>query len=79
MSRMADIRFVPKLPRMEARHEETNKVARAILDDELSIRAAKTERLRQARLAQEATSPTEHMAAKAAPKRRSPLRRTRES
>jgi hypothetical protein len=79
MSHLADVRFVPKLLRMEARHEETNKVARAILDDELSIRAAKTERLRQARLAQEATSPAEPLAAKAAPKRRSPLKRSRAS
>lgn len=69
MSRMADIRFVPKLPRTEARHEETNKVARAILDDELAIRAAKTQRLREARLAQEAVSTRERPPANKGPKR----------
>ncbi|GLS23924.1 hypothetical protein GCM10007874_69450 [Labrys miyagiensis] len=74
MSRMADIRFVPKLPRMEARHEETNKVARAILDDELAIRAAKTERLRQARLAREAVGTPERPPVSEGPKRAIPKR-----
>jgi hypothetical protein len=78
MSRMADIRFVPKLPRMEARHEETNKVARAILDDELAIRAAKTQRLREARLAQEAVGTPERPPVNKGPKR-SVLRRNRTS
>jgi len=58
---------VKKAPsRMEAKNEQTTKAARLIIDSELSKRVAKTERLRAARLAQEAVDAA---AAEAAPKK----------
>ena len=46
--------FKPNLSRLEARNEVTNRVAREIIDGEAAARMAKTERLRAARIAQEA-------------------------
>ena len=46
--------FKPKPTRMESKGDNTTKVAKAIIKGEAAERAAKTERLRQARLAQEA-------------------------
>lgn len=46
--------FKPKPTRMESKDDTTTKVAKAIINGEAAERVAKTERLRQARLAQEA-------------------------
>jgi hypothetical protein len=61
--------FKPAPSRTEAKTDMTTRVARQILDLEVSARAAKTERLRAARLAQEAAAPVV-APKKAAPKRR---------
>ena len=45
---------VPKKPSWETKHESTNRVARDIIDKEAALAAAKIERLRAARLEQEA-------------------------
>jgi len=50
--------FKPAPSRMEAKTDMTSRVARQIQDLEAKERAAKTERLRAARLAQEAEAPT---------------------
>lgn len=47
--------FKPKTTAIETKHEATNKVAREIIDNEAAARARKTERLRLARLARDAT------------------------
>jgi hypothetical protein len=46
--------FKPKLSQTEIRVDATTRAARAIVDEEATARDAKTERLRAARLAQEA-------------------------
>ena len=48
--------FQPKHSKQEAKADVTTRVAREIIDGEASAREAKTERLRAARLAQEATA-----------------------
>lgn len=49
--------FKPAPSRTEAKTDMTTRVARQILDLEATARAAKTERLRAARLAQESAAP----------------------
>ncbi|TPI18091.1 hypothetical protein [Mesorhizobium sp. B4-1-1] len=49
--------FKPVPSRTEAKTDTTSRVARQIQDLEASARAAKTKRLREARLAQEADAP----------------------
>ncbi|WP_217577563.1 hypothetical protein [Mesorhizobium sp. GbtcB19] len=49
--------FKPVASRTEAKTDMTSRVARQILDLEAKARVAKTERLRAARLAQEADAP----------------------
>jgi hypothetical protein len=49
--------FKPAQSRTEAKTDTTSRVARQILDLEAKTRTAKTERLRAARLAQEADAP----------------------
>ena len=51
----ADKIFKPKPSQAELRVDATTRAARAIIDEEANARDAKTERLRVARLAQEAT------------------------
>ncbi|MFE0014682.1 hypothetical protein ACFWXH_07555 [Mesorhizobium sp. NPDC059054] len=46
--------FKPKPTRVESKDENTSRAAKAIINDEAAQRRAKTQRLRQARLAQEA-------------------------
>jgi hypothetical protein len=46
--------FKPKLSQTEIKVDATTRAARAIVDEEADARDAKTERLRAARLAQEA-------------------------
>jgi hypothetical protein len=46
--------FQPKLSQTEIRVDATTRAARAIVEEEANARDAKTERLRAARLAQEA-------------------------
>lgn len=48
--------FQPKRSKQEAKADVTTRIAREIIDGESSAREAKTERLRAARLAQEATA-----------------------
>jgi len=47
--------FKPKLSQSEIKVDATTRAARAIIDEEANARDAKTERLRAARLALEAT------------------------
>ncbi len=56
--------FKPKPTRTESKDDTTSKAAKAIINDELAQRRAKTERLRQARLAQEAVAVVESKPAK---------------
>ena len=53
--------------RLDARAEATTKAARDIIGQEAAARIAKTERLRAARLAQEAAAPPPDAAKAAAP------------
>lgn len=48
--------FQPKPSKQETKADTTTRAAREILDNEASAREAKTERLRAARLAHEATA-----------------------
>lgn len=48
--------FQPRTSRQEAKADATTRVAREIIDGEVTAREAKTERLRAARLAQEAAA-----------------------
>jgi len=48
--------FQPKPSKQEAKADATTRLVRAIIDNEASAREAKTERLRAARLAHEATA-----------------------
>lgn len=48
--------FPPKSSKQEAKVDATTRLVRAIIDNEASVREAKTERLRAARLAQEAAT-----------------------
>lgn len=54
----ADALFRPKPSKQEAKADVTARIARQIMDAETSRRDTKTERLRQARLAKEASQPT---------------------
>ncbi|TPN81973.1 hypothetical protein FJ987_16950 [Mesorhizobium sp. CU2] len=65
--------FKPAPSRTEAKTDMTTRVARQILDLEATARAAKTERLRAARLAQESST------AVAAPKKPARKRQTAKS
>lgn len=51
----ADSLFKPKLSASEKKGDATTRAAQAIIDQEADAREAKTERLRAARLAREAT------------------------
>jgi hypothetical protein len=51
----ADSLFRPKLSTSERKGDATTRAAQAIIDQEVGAREAKTERLRAARLAREAT------------------------
>lgn len=51
-----DTVFPPKPPRNEAKADATTRIAREIIDSEATAREAKTQRLRAARLAQEAAA-----------------------
>ena len=54
MARMFELGEIrPLASRSEAKGDVTSRVAREIVDGETAARAAKTERLREARLAQE--------------------------
>jgi len=57
--------FQPRASRQEAKADTTTRIAREIMDAELAKREAKTERLRLARLAQEATEPVKAPSRKA--------------
>lgn len=48
--------FQSKSSKQEAKADATTRLVRAIIDNEASVREAKTERLRAARLAQEAVA-----------------------
>jgi len=48
--------FQPKPSKLEAKADATTRLVRSIIDGEVSARETKTERLRAARLAQEATA-----------------------
>lgn len=50
--------FKSKPTRVESKDENTSRAAKAIINDEAAQRRIKTERLRQARLAQEAANVT---------------------
>jgi len=50
MSRQTD---GPRVSRSEAKNEETNRVAREMIDKEATARTTKTERLRAMRMARE--------------------------
>ncbi|MGN6307175.1 MAG: hypothetical protein ACTHNH_20350 [Mesorhizobium sp.] len=58
--------FQPKPSKQEAKADATTQLARKIMDGETAAREAKTERLRQARLAKQKSEP----AAPAKPKAR---------
>ncbi|RTM05185.1 MAG: hypothetical protein EKK31_15990 [Hyphomicrobiales bacterium] len=62
--------FKPVPSRTEAKTDTTSRVARQILDLEAKTRTAKTERLRAARLAQEADAPPAAPPKKTVQKRR---------
>jgi len=49
--------FKPAAPRPDEKRDATTRAARVIIDREAAVRQAKTERLRAARLAREATLP----------------------
>lgn len=70
--------FKPKAPRAETRADITDHAARAIIRDEASRREAKTARLRQARLENEAKLAAEPPA-KPGPKKGRPTRRAKSS
>ena len=53
----ADSLFKPTLSRAESKNDVTSRTARGIIDSEAAAMAAKTERLRAARLAAEAAAP----------------------
>ncbi|MBZ9986466.1 hypothetical protein LB572_05070 [Mesorhizobium sp. BH1-1-5] len=58
MKSLSDSGLFKQVPsRTEAKTDTTSRVARQILDLEAAARAVKTERLRAARLAQEAEAP----------------------
>lgn len=69
---LADGIFKPKPTTAEAKGDATTRAALTIINGEASAREAKTERLRQARLAQEALepAPVPKTKTKAAPKKR---------
>ena len=69
----ADTVFKPTLSRTESKNDTTTRVARGIVDTEASAMAAKTERLRAARLARDASTekPAAPAKRKAAPRPRS--------
>lgn len=52
---LADSVFKPTLSRTESKNDTTTRVARGIVDSEAAAMIAKTERLKAARLAREAT------------------------
>ncbi len=52
---LANSVFKPTLSRMESKNDATTRAARGIVDTEAAAMAAKTERLRAARLAREAS------------------------
>lgn len=56
--------FKPPKSKSETKADVTDNAARAIIDDEVARREAKTARLRRARLAQEASSVSEPEPAK---------------
>jgi hypothetical protein len=62
--------FKPKPTSSEAKADTTTKVARSIISAEMAAREAKTERLRLARLAQEAQAAPPTKAKAKAPTRR---------
>lgn len=53
---LANSVFKPTLSRMESKNDATTRTARGIVDTEAAAMAAKTERLRAARLALEASA-----------------------
>lgn len=62
--------FNPKLTTTESKSEATTRVARSIVEGEVALREAKTERLRRARLAKEAAVGTPSLAKQLAARRR---------
>lgn len=62
--------FRPARSKAESKADTTNNAARAIIDDEAARREAKTAKLRQARLEQEAAAETEAKPAARKAKRR---------
>lgn len=71
MSELSDKVFAPRRSAAETKADTTTGVAREIQDLELNAREAKTERLRQARLAMEAAAPPPEEK----PKRKAPVRK----
>jgi hypothetical protein len=61
--------FKPNLSRQETKSDMTTKVAQQIIDSEATARAAKTERLRAARLARDADAEPQPVKAKVQRKR----------
>lgn len=66
----ADVHVKPKASKLESRSEATTEAARTIIGAEVAARIAKTDRLRAARLAQEAAVAAVPAAAAATPSRR---------
>lgn len=61
-SAKAEALFRPIRSKAESKHDTTDNAARSIIDAETARREAKTARLREARLAQEATAQPEPVA-----------------
>lgn len=59
--------FRPNLTRTESRAESVSRIARGMIDEEVARREAKTARLKAARLAREADTPTPAEPSPAAP------------
>lgn len=67
----ADAPVKPKPSKLESRSEATTEAARNIIGAEVAARIAKTDRLRAARLAQEAAAAAAPVPTAATPRRRS--------
>ena len=70
-----DTLFAPKPSKAETKNDITTQVARAIIEDEVAAREAKTRRLRELRLKKEAEELDKPPAKKAASRRATPKKR----
>ncbi len=71
--------FRPTRTRAESKAEVTDRTARAIIDAEVQRREAKTEKLRQARIASEERDPPEPAPAKKPKRAKAPASRAKKS